>query len=549
MDFLNRASSQVSDLFRSMTPGSRITAALLLIVVVVSLGYLFRVQVSGSDTLLFNGAQFKPSEIYAMEIAFGKAGLSSYEVKGARIHIPRSQKAVYLKALSDADALPVSVGVRGEDPLGNASPFESHWVKTERLKAAKAKDLAELIEASGDVEWAKVIYDTQTKSRLTGEKATTASVTVKPIGSGRLDEARVSLIKHQVASAYAGLRPEGVTVTDPNGRSYPGESTSGEGILVRYAEIKQNFERQWREKILAALAYVPNPAVTTNVVLDRVRSSTERVRKIDPKVINVQEKDETSSSSSTGNNPAGPPGIRRSLATVNQAQSLASSRNAAARTEQEQSNREVRSVVSGSETEKETIGLTPTRVTVSIGIPGSYFESIWRKGHPTEAGQEPATPSKAELDQLRIDETAKIQKHVATLLPTEGVEDPLKLVDVSVFPDLPAVEPPEPGMAANTMFWLGQYWRTLAVAGLALFTLVMLRSMVRTTSAPQERRRGADILPAEVEQADVQAAARTSRLERFSGSGPSLRDELSGLVQEDPDTAANVLKTWIGNAG
>jgi len=548
MDFLNRASSQVSDLFRSMTPGSRITAALLLIVVVVSLGYLFSVQVSGSDSLLFNGAQFKPSEIYAMEIAFGKAGLSSYEVNGARIHIPRSQKAVYLKALSDADALPVSVGVRGENPLGNASPFESHWVKTERLKAAKAKELAELIEASGDVEWAKVIYDTQTKSRLTGEKTTTASVTVKPVGSGRLDEARVSLIKHQVASAYAGLTPEGVTVTDPNGRSYPGESTSGEGILVRYAEIKLNFEKQWREKILAALAYVPNATVTTNVVLDRVRSSTERVRKIDPKPVNVQEKDESNSSSSTGSNPAGPPGIRRSLATVNQAQSLASSQNAA-RTEQERSNREVLSVVSGSETEKQSVGLTPTRVTVSIGIPGSYFENIWRKGHPAEEGQEPATPSKAELDQLRTEETAKIRKHVATLLPTEGVEDPLELVDVSVFADLPAVEPPEPGMAANTIFWLGQYWRTLAVAGLALFSLVVLRSMVRTTSAPPERRQGPDILPAEAEPADVEAAARTSRLERFSGSGPSLRDELSGLVQEDPDTAANVLKTWIGSAG
>ena len=32
----------------------------------------------------------------------------------------------------------------------------------------------------------------------------------------------------------------------------------------------------------------------------------------------------------------------------------------------------------------------------------------------------------------------------------------------------------------------------------------------------------------------------------MTGSGPSLRDELSDLVKEDPDAAANILRTWIG---
>ena len=45
MDFLNKAFAQLSDLFRSMTPAARITAGLLLAVVVVSLVYLFRYQV------------------------------------------------------------------------------------------------------------------------------------------------------------------------------------------------------------------------------------------------------------------------------------------------------------------------------------------------------------------------------------------------------------------------------------------------------------------------------------------------------------------------
>ena len=37
------------------------------------------------------------------------------------------------------------------------------------------------------------------------------------------------------------------------------------------------------------------------------------------------------------------------------------------------------------------------------------------------------------------------------------------------------------------------------------------------------------------------AAAR--RLRRMTGTGPSLRDELSEMVKEDPDSAANILRT------
>ena len=36
------------------------------------------------------------------------------------------------------------------------------------------------------------------------------------------------------------------------------------------------------------------------------------------------------------------------------------------------------------------------------------------------------------------------------------------------------------------------------------------------------------------------------RLRRMSGKGPSLRDELSEMVKEDPDSAANILRSWIG---
>jgi len=38
-----------------------------------------------------------------------------------------------------------------------------------------------------------------------------------------------------------------------------------------------------------------------------------------------------------------------------------------------------------------------------------------------------------------------------------------------------------------------------------------------------------------------------ARLFNFNATGPSLRDELASLVDEDPEMAANILKNWIGH--
>ena len=92
MDFLNRALAQVRDLFLSMTPGARITAGLLLAVVVISLAYLLHGGVGG-DTYLFGGASFTPSEQQAMETAFGKAGLNGFEFVGGKVRVARSRSA------------------------------------------------------------------------------------------------------------------------------------------------------------------------------------------------------------------------------------------------------------------------------------------------------------------------------------------------------------------------------------------------------------------------------------------------------------------------
>ena len=75
MDFVNKLYAQLSDIFRSMSAGSRLAVGLLLALIVISLVYLFQYQVVAGDEYLLNGRAFSGSELTAIEAAFAKAGL------------------------------------------------------------------------------------------------------------------------------------------------------------------------------------------------------------------------------------------------------------------------------------------------------------------------------------------------------------------------------------------------------------------------------------------------------------------------------------------
>src|ERR1700742_402891 len=159
MDFLNKSLAQLNDLFRSMTPGARVTAGLLLAVVVVSMGYLFRESASGPDAYLFGGAALSDGQLTRVEAAIAQAGLSGSQREGNRIRVPAGQQAKYLAAVADRDALPPNFNTILETALGKGGPWESNAQARERLKIARQQTLSEIVRAMPWVESAAVLYD------------------------------------------------------------------------------------------------------------------------------------------------------------------------------------------------------------------------------------------------------------------------------------------------------------------------------------------------------------------------------------------------------
>lgn len=549
MDFLNRTFAQLTDLFRSMTPGARITAGLLLAVVVVSLVYLFTAQVSGPDCDLMNGEPVPASQLQAMKAAFAKAGLNSYEIRGTQILIPRGQRDRYMAALADGNALPPNIHTVLSKAIEDTSPFVSKQQQADRMKVALQETLALIISSMRGVENAYVLYATEEKPGFRREKTTTASASVKPVGNEQLDDGQVSAIRHLVAGAISGLKPENVTVADLNGPIHYGgdPETGGSARENLYVSLKRIYEQEWKNKTLDALERVPGVTVAVNVVLDRERVNRSRTVKYDPKPTAIREVDESSTLTREGTVPAGRPGYPAQQ--PNMGATLATARTGGNKEDSEESKRIVDSVPNTEQTELEKIGLTPKRVAVSVGVPSSYYEKIWKERNPPEEGQEPQPPDPNALQSIRQEAETTIKETVAVLLPPpENGTDPTELVTVKMFQDIQAAGIPSPGFGQSALAWFGESWSTLGMIGLILFSLVMLRSMVRAIPTSLNAPGGAGAASTEGEEESAEEAA-LKRLGRFTGSGPSLRDELSELVQEDPDAAVNVLKTWIGSAG
>lgn len=233
MDFVDRAYSQLQNLFHSMTPAARWTAGLLAAVVIVGLGYLGTHRNARLDADLMRGVPIIAAQLPAMEAALAKTNLTDYEIRGTSIFVPRGREALYMAALADANALPPNIGDALTEAVRTGNPFMGSRERNELMKKATQAELSLMIRSMTGIEDAYVIYDVDTKPGFGKGKLITATASVKPVGTARLDVARVSSIRHLIAGAIAGLEPENVTVSDRNGRTWHGK-------LEEMAKIEQH---------------------------------------------------------------------------------------------------------------------------------------------------------------------------------------------------------------------------------------------------------------------------------------------------------------------
>ena len=486
MDFLNKSFAQLRDLLESMTPGARITAGLLLVVVVLSLVYLFTQEVGGSGAYLMEGEVFSPRDLPLMQAAFAKAGLSGHEVEEGRIRVPRGQQSAYMAALAEGNALPHNFGDILQKAVEGGSVFEDRQLRQQRTQIAMQKEVALMLSAMKGIENAAVFYATETKRGFRDEARTTASVSIQPEGTQPLEASLVPSIRYTVATAFPGLKAENVAVMDLNARrTYYGNSEGlGSPLDDPYLALTVAWEQKYKDKILDSLSRVQGVMVNCTVELDPERIRREEEVKHDPKgAVPYQVTDTTSSRNSQPGGPGGNVGLAAQA--MNTPRRLNATGSQGTVEDEEQTDRQEISAVSSTRTETETGGHTVQRVTVAVGVPESYFKKVWHDRNPAQGGADPKDPEPSELTPIRAEEITNIHSCVAALIPLPaGVTDPTELVAVNVFPDFKVEKLPLPAMSEKALSWFARYWGTLGLIGLAFFSLWMLRSIVRAAPEP-----------------------------------------------------------------
>ena len=549
MDFLNKAFAQLADLFKSMSPGARITAGLLVVLVAVSMTYLFVFQMNTANEFLFGSREFSQAELDAMQTAFGAAGLNQFEVVGKRVRVPRGKLVEYLQALSQSNFQPQNFDSAIDQVVADSnSLIDSRPLQDFKFSQALDKKCGQVISGMRGIDQATVQSREVKKGGFPPQTERKATVAASGTG-GALSPAHVQQIRTYVAGYYAiGL--DDVTITDLNGNvTFGGDRATREpnGPQTEYAEAKRDYESYWKQKIEECLAVYPGVVVGVNVEVDPELGSESRKVVVDPQPTAVES---NTYRKTTENRPApgGRPGAVPNEVASNTPRSISS---VSAQESTLDENREQQVSVPGHEqTVRKKAPLIPTSVTATVLVPESYIENLWKQKNP-EATE---GPKDVDLEPISTPLIESIKKTVLSTLPPPPADSTstTSLVEVTTFVDLPAPEVEPPSFATTAQYWFTNNWQNLGLVGLGLLSLLMLRSMVKSNvptpatssvALPAAPKKAAD------EPVQDEPAPEPIILQRRQHpAGGSLRDELTAMVKEDPDAAANVLRTWIGDA-
>ena len=451
-------------------------------------------QESETSEWLFSGQLFLPRELARMESAFAAAQLNHYEIVEGRIRIPRDRRTEYVGAILREGALPSQLDVEpSSDSATSSRFFETHQQQKERQRLARERELAVSVRLMKGIEDATVYIDEAvTGTGLRKQERVTAIVIVSPSDNRPLPPHLIRSIQRLIAGAKVDLNADEVTVADRStGLVYGGDGAEHPDWEVRAesAARRLDLERQWSERIGRVLRFIPGVEVTATVEIP------------DPHV----------------------PGPADSPSDETLGQPTDSPSNI---------------------------------VSVLIGVPTSYYQRVWEdRVAARDARHDP--PTEARLQAIERETHDRVRQAATQLLPIEPGGEIASRVTVFSFPDV--ISPTlstvnqRSRLSAGTVTLLSI---ALACGGFALYGILRdVRVMRQGVPPPAPTLK---VVHDEQEPAltAVSRTASPSASRAVSKTPPPgtsstaiIHEELTHIVRENPQAAAEMLRNWVDQAG
>ncbi len=547
MNFFQQLLTPLRESVAAMPIQSRVIAGMLIAVIAIGFGLLLQGTSSDQGEYLFGGRILGEGEVDSVELAFSQAGLRGWTREGRRIRIPMQTRSEYLAALQDSATLPMALRSSIQDAIDKTSPFDSSEMRSAREMHAKEQDLGNKITAFPEVRWASVEYDRGERFGMARQRSQSASVVVSPEGSEALTKARINMIKELIRGSFAGMTAEDVVVIDTNSTHADSTLDDEDPMLRKRLEEEASYEH----KIVKTLVGYGPIKVAAYAEIDPTMGVEKTTLKYDSERTTTAEYSKKIDTQTNRPAQGGVPGTVPN-AIGNRATSLEE-------TEQIQKSkadeREASGVVGQQYEMSRLAAMQVKRVRVSVGLPSSYYDKVlmqdWMRENPGKPEADAPRPTQALLQQKKDETQTRIQAAVTPLLPAIPVgEDPYPLVQVWDYPDLPVPTIEQPGTSSKAMTWLANSWQSIAMIGLAIFAILIARSALSSGSdkpSPEFNEGFGLELPA-MPLPEELAEDEMAQPDGMQITGGTLKEELVRLVENNPDVAANVLRTWITEA-
>jgi flagellar M-ring protein FliF len=481
---------------------------------------------------------------------------------GRGIRVPAAQ-VDRLRLDMSALGLPSS-GRIGFEIFDRTAFGQTEFLEHVNYRRALEGEIARTIATISEVSGARV-HIAMAKESLFGarEQPAKASVVLKLRRANRaLSAATVSGIANLVAASVEGLRPEAVVVMDsfgqPLSRPSSDEATPmGAGQMER----QQRIEREMAERVVALLEpVVGTDHVRANVVVRlSPRSEEETEEKWDPSTAVIRSRQMTSDISPTAAaglsaSSAAVPGVAGARANLPPAApakpspagaapagpgaSAAVATNAATRST-ETTNYEI------SRTTRHTVKPSGeiARLSVAVILDDDVVTKKDKAGNVTRSTKS-RTP----------EELQKLQALVSTAVGLDPARGDQVTVENIAFDNQLADEPTAPSFIDQYGSAAGEGAKVLAVIGLVAFVLlVVIRPALKQALSAQtlalaagqgSMPRTVKDLEGEIE-AQLNAASHQKQLEGIKM--PVLAKKANAIVQSEPEAAAKLLRSWLGD--
>jgi len=365
---------------------------------------------------------------------------------------------------------------------------------------------------------------------------------VVPEGNMPLPHNRILAIQEIVRASYAGMHSDDVLVSDTNGDPTLSVDPSDHPLLRK----QQETEALWKRKIRSALSAYP-VTVEVSAEIDPTMDLQKTSLTYDAEGTTVGSRSRKTESSNFKQPNRGVPGAATNTIS-NRAATLDENVQTSKSSEKQD---EVEKVAGQQYQNSKLASLAVKSVSVTVGIPRSYFKSIYvqteLEKNPDQTVADLAPMSDDAFEQLKISTFNTIDDVVSKLLPPPAAgDDRTSFVKTFVTPDLPSEPLPTTDTAKVAMTWLAESWQSIALIFLALIALLVARSAARSTSdlPPSEFREGFGLeLPKPPPEPDAADSEDSMNI-----TGGNLKGELVSIVEGNPEVAANVIRAWVGEA-